>query len=419
MAYPSLSGSDYFHLLIDRKIKRFGLVGNISRVHFQLDSNCNFEALTKTLSGNTGFRKAANIKYELNWPFAPKWVNSEKREPVMIISESLSKDDFLSQILNRKVDNAKGLVCIDLCSLEDDTKHVVISMHHALFDYQGMVNFIHALNGDFEGDDFPKPESSSFLGSFTNFWSMTFYMLSRGGSKLGSLLKSKKSKNGIPKYDSVRLSQEESKEVESKAWNAGSKIGTNAYLIACVGRSVNTVLKQRNQNAPYLFFSTPHNQRKLGAKGHLFSNQLSFLFFKLTNTDLNSTSTSVKSLNLQLRKQIRKQTVEKYSGLMDSLRYVPLFIYEQMVNLSSSGKMASFGFSDLGKDQLEMDSFCGQKVKSVCQYPPVPSPPGFNVAVVRSKQQFEFVFAYVDEAISEPEMEQFKIYFKDRLLGVV
>jgi hypothetical protein len=180
---------------------------------------------------------------------------------------------------------------------------------------------------------------------------------------------------------------------------------------------VNSTLQNRGKNAPYVWFSTPHKQRKLGTKGHLFSNQLSFLFFKLTNTELNSNATSVEAMNLQLRAQIKEQITERYAGLMDALRYVPLFIYEQMVNLSAKGKLASFGFSDLGTDQLEMDSFCGQKVKNVFRYPPVPTPPGFNVAVVRSNEQLEFVFGYVDEAISETEMEQFKVEFKKHLLN--
>ena len=121
-------------------------------------------------------------------------------------------------------------------------------------------------------------------------------------------------------------------------------------------------------------------------------------------------------MNGQVREQIKKQITDKYSGLMDSLRIAPLFVYEKMVNLSTNGKLASFGFSDLGTDQLDMDTFCGQKVENIFCYPPVPTPPGFNVAVVRSNEQFEFVFGYVDEAISESEMEQFKFEFKNRLL---
>lgn len=416
-ATQALSGSDYFHLLIDRKIKRFGLAGNISRVHLQLDSSTNLEGLGNSLKENPWLQKASSIRYKLGWPFLPKWTTTRISEPRILVSAALSGEEFKSRILNRKVDNDLGLVCVDLCSLEDSSKHVVISMHHALFDHQGMMNFIQALNGQFDGDEFPSVQPNAFWKSFGNFWSMTVYMLSRGSSKLGSLLTKDSSENGTPRYDALKLTPEESRTVESNAWNAGSRIGTSAYLIAGVSRSVNSVLKSRGENAPYLWFSTPHKKRKLGTKGHLFSNQLSFLFFKLTANELNSNAACVESMNGQLRDQIKEQITEKYAGLMDSLRYMPLFVYEQMVNLSAKGKLASFGFSDLGSDQLEIDSFCGQKVEHVFRYPPVPTPPGFNVAVVRSNEQFEFVFGYVDEAISESEMEQFKVEFKNHLLN--
>lgn len=418
MSSAKLSGSDYFHLLIDRKMKRFGLAGNISRVHFQLDSDADLTQIATLLKSNSWLKSASRIRYKLSWPSSPKWIKTEEVDSRVILSESISQTVFQEQILNRNVDNTEGLVCVDLCSQQDGSKDVVVSMHHALFDHQGMMNFIDALNDNFDGNECPELEPFGFWNSAVNAFNMTFYMLSRGSSKLGSLLKKSSSKNSLPRYDQLILTLEETKQVEANAWQTGSRIGTSAYLISSVAKTVDLTLQNRNEHAPYLWFSTPHNQRKLGTKGHLFSNQLSFLFFKLTVSDLDSKSASIKALNTQLKQQIKNQITAKYAGLMAALRYVPLSIYELMVNRSANGKLASFGFSDLGKDQLEMETFCGQKVKNVFRYPPVATPPGFNVAVVRSKEQFEFVFGYLDEAISESGMNQFKIDFKNRLLGI-
>ncbi|MGB1318823.1 MAG: hypothetical protein ACPG5W_11470, partial [Flavobacteriales bacterium] len=205
MELGKLSGSDYFHLLIDRKIQKFGLAGNISRVHFQLDSSINLESFAHSLKANSRLKEASQIQYKLSWPFLPKWIRVKSQGPRIFLSKSITQNDFESQILNRKVDNELGLVCVDLCAFADNTKHVVISMHHALFDHQGMMNFIRALNGDFEGNDFPELESNGFGNSLVNFWRMTLYMLSRGSSKLGSLLTKKSSKQAAPLYDSLKL----------------------------------------------------------------------------------------------------------------------------------------------------------------------------------------------------------------------
>ena len=146
MELGKLSGSDYFHLLIDRKIKRFGLAGNISRVHFQLDSSTNLESFVHSFKENSWLKNASQIQYKLSWPFLPKWIRVKSQGPRIILSKPITQSDFESQILNRMVDNEQRLVCVDLCAFEDDSKHVVISMHHALFDHQGMMNFIVALN---------------------------------------------------------------------------------------------------------------------------------------------------------------------------------------------------------------------------------------------------------------------------------
>ena len=60
------------------------------------------------------------------------------------VHEGISESQFKSRVLNREVNNDSGLVWVDLCTLENGTKHAVISMHHALFDHQGMMNFIQA-----------------------------------------------------------------------------------------------------------------------------------------------------------------------------------------------------------------------------------------------------------------------------------
>lgn len=411
-----LSGSDYFHLLIDKKIKRFGLAGNISRVHFKLGNEADFQSIVKNLQSNSYLNEASSINYQLSWPFKAKWVKLDKRKPRIIVTDGITRNDFNKQILNRKVNNQLGLVCVDLCTLTDNSKHIVISMHHALFDHQGMMNFIAALNNNYDGDLFPPIIKSSSKQIAINFWKMTFYMLGKGGSKLGSLITSNRIQSQVPNYEVVTFSKEESKQIDQNAWKAGSRIGTSAFLISATAKCVSQTLANRGKDAPFLWFSTPHKQQKIGATKSLFTNQLSFLFFRLSSTELESTSTSVASLNQQLREQIKKRITERYADLMEGMKRFPLFIYELMVDVSSKGKLASFGFSDLGTDQLELDTFLDTNVEAIFRYPPIPTPPGFNVAVVRTNEQYQFVFGYVNTAMSPEELSAYLVNFRKELL---
>lgn len=412
----ALSGSDYFHLLIDRKIKRFGLAGNISRVHFKLGQNTDFEAILKNLQSNRYLIEAGCMNYQLRWPLKAKWVQEGSRKPRIILTSGITETEFNNQILNRKVNNQLGLVCVDLCTLTDNSNHIVVSMHHALFDHQGMMNFIAALNNNFDGDLFPATITPSSKQIAANFWKMTFYMLGKGGSKLGSLLTSNRAKSQVPNYKVVSFTKEESKQIDQNAWKAGSRIGTSAFLISATAKCVELTLANRGKNAPFLWFSTPHKQQKIGAAKSLFTNQLSFLFFRLTSRELESTSASVTSLNKQLREQIKNRITERYVDLMEGMKRFPLIVYELMVDVSSRGKLASFGFSDLGKDQLQIRTFLDAEVVDILRYPPIPTPPGFNVAVVRTNEQYQFVFGYVNSAMSTEELSTYLANFKKELL---
>lgn len=405
MAYPSLSGSDYFHLLIDRKMKRFGMAGNISRIHFEFDENADLNAIADSIGNNSTFQNVSAVRFRLRWPWLPTWVKTQNKTTNIQIRREVSRAEFETDILNRKVDNGIGLVWVDLCELEDHSKHVVISMHHALFDHQGMMNFIHGLNDDFNGPMFRESEPASVLKMILNAGRMNYELFKRSVWNLGSFFHLKKPQKLTPAFKVIEFTNDETKIISENAWNAGARIGESTFHLSVTAQAVYTVLKKRGLAVPYLWFSIPHNQRKLGTKGHLLSNKLSFLFFKLTETELKSSSDCTKSILEQLKSQIKAKATERYIDLMKMMRFIPMPVYEKMVSVPSGGKLSSFGFSDLGTDQLQMESFCTGKIKNVFRYPPIPTPPGFNVASVRTQNGLRLILAYGMELIEEKEVE--------------
>jgi len=412
----TLSGSDYFHLLLDRKMLRNGLVGNISRIHLELEPSAGLIAIAEQLDQNPTFQSVSQLQVEHRWPLLPFWKKEKGEGKNVLVQLGLSKPEFNSTVLNRKVDNENGLVFIDLCELEDGTKHVVISMHHVLFDHQGMMNFLHALADDSKTFPlFPEVEKTSALQTLKNAAYMTVYMLSRSSGKLGTLADKNLKPTSIPKFKVIELSEEETTQIEKNAWQAGSRIGQSAFYISATAQIVNQTLQNRNQNPPYLWFSVPNDQRKKGTAGHLVSNQLSFFFFRLNTEELTTTETAVSSINKQLKAQIKDRITERYTDLLNSLRLMPMPIYEAMVDLASNGKMSSFGFSDLGTDKIHLSEFLGAKIENTLHYPPVPSPPGFNVVVSKTNGKLKFVWAYFDEAISEKEIQEIELDFRSML----
>ena len=247
---------------------------------------------------------------------------------------------------------------------------------------------------------------------------MTVYMLSRRSTELGTLIGKHIKPQNEPKFEVIRFTPEETDRIERNAWQAGSRIGKSAFYVSATAITVNEVIRDRKSAPPYLWFSIPHDQRRKGAAGHLVSNELSFLFFRLYADDLKTIGSAVQAMNSQIKQQVKKQIAHRYSDLLTVLRWIPLPIYEAMVDLASAGKMSSFGFSDLGTDRLNMVEFAGAKVVQVLHYPPVPSPPGFNVVVSKNNGELSFVWAYFDEVLSEDECARMKASFRALLLGV-
>lgn len=418
MAYASLSGSDYFHLLIDRKMKRFGMAGNISRVHFELNAASSLEAIASDIGTNETFKKVRSIRYQHRWPLFSVWKENSAASGNITIHQDLSESEFKSTILNRKVDNKTGLVWIDLCQLENGSKHAVVSMHHALFDHQGMMNFIESLNHNFSGPLFRKSEPESVFSMIINGAVMNYNLFRRSVWKFGSLFQNERPSVITPKYEVLKFTKDEAQDIAENAWNAGSRVGQSAYYVSVVARAFQQLFEDRKRNSENLWFSIPHNQRRLGTTGHLASNKLSFLFFKLTSNDLKTTKGTVESVLEQVKEQIKFRSADKYVDMMKVMRIIPMPVYEGMVSVPSKGKLSSFGYSDLGDDKLTMSEFCGAKVNSVFRYPPVPSPPGFNVASLRKQDGLELIIGYGKELISEHEIAKLVSRIRTGLLTI-
>ena len=417
MRRQSLSGSDYFHLLLDRKMLRNGLVGNISRIHLELSTDVDLELIGKKLAKNWTFQTVSNLKVKYNWPFLPVWKEEKGKRKNVEIRTNLSKSEFESSVLNRKVDNENGLVFIDLSELENGTKHVVISMHHVLFDHQGMDNFVQALADEtLSFPLFPNVEKLNGFRVFRNFLFMTVYMLKRSSSKLGTLVEKNLKPKAAPRFRVIEFTESETEQIEKNAWKVGARIGQSAFYISATAKTVIQVLTKRNENPPYLWFSVLNNQRKKGTAGHLVSNQLSFLFFRLNAKTLNKTTDGVTSINQQLKAQIKNRITERYADLLSALRFMPMPVYEAMVNLTSNGKMSSFGFSNLGTDKINLTEFQGTGIVNMLHFPPVPSPPGFNVVVSKTNGKLKFIWAYFDEVLSWEEVAAMEQSFKALLL---
>jgi len=401
----TLSGCDYFHLLLDKQMKERGLAGNISRIQFQLNPDADFVQMRQQLLHNPTLVRVTSLRISQSTFRVPTWQESDEiSAPAVLIHDDMSKEAFHLNIITASL-FPTSLVRIDLVTMRDGSKHAVVAMHHALFDHLGMIRFIDALQSDLpEARFFLHHQKHGLHKTWADAVKVTLHVFASAGRNLASLVSRPSSAVGTTCYQTHRFSADETAQIDQHAWNAGARYGISMYYLAATMMAVKFLFESRGQYPEIFWAPIPHDQRKKGEAGHLVGNALSFLFMRATSQQLTSLPAAVEALNACLRQQIKTQTAQRYTSLLGLLRWLPLWVVEAMMGLSTGGRGATFAFSELGLQRHPINHFVGADVKATSRFPPVPVQPGISVVFVRQQDALEITIGHLSELVSTKEV---------------
>ena len=412
MGHPPhfLSGSDYFHLLLDKQMRQRGLPGNISRIHLKLATSANLHSIAAQLRANATLTQVYHLRIRQELFRIPQWTEaaSPLTSAVVLHPKQLSPEAFEHEVLQAIVPEFEQLVRIDLAQTTDGAHHAVIAMHHVLFDHKGMQLFLSALA---QTNHAESPTSFFAASATTSTWTdlgqafrATLFAFRSGGWKLASLIHRNTPLNSPAHYLTIPFTVDETTHADTLAMQCGGASGRSAFYLAALLMAVRHVFAQRNEFPPYYWVPVPHDMRKKGANGHLVGNALSFFYFKVYDHQLTSNADAVAAIQQQMMLQVRQKQPWKLEALFRVFRRVPLPLMEAMMHLSSGGKVSTFAFSDLGEQRHTIQNFCGAEVLQIAHIPPVPCPPGLSVVISRHNGQHRIAFAFVPQSISREEV---------------
>lgn len=402
-----LTGADHFHLLIDRQMRQKGLPGNISRVHLHLSESADLVALQAKLENDATLQRVAHLRLSHRWPYLPKWTETNEHSNSIFLHRNLSEELFRNEVLNISLAATSVPVRIDLCVWDDGSKHLVVSMHHALFDHRGMTLFLHALaTGQFHGDFFVQPQHIPWKTEASDALRVMFSALGSAGWRLATLASQNLRPQRISELHQHTLSQGETAAVDAHAQALGTGPGRSAFYLGATLVAMRETLDARGEHPPYFWFPVPHDMRRKGGAGHLVGNVLSFLFFKVKREDLATVAKASSAVQAQLAQQVRKGALRHQAALQRVFRRVPFWLMNAMVGLTTGGKVSSLAFSDLGEERNPIRSFLGEEVLRVDHIPPVPFPPGLSVVVKREDGKLRLIVAYLPDVLSQEECAQ-------------
>ena len=216
-------------------------------------------------------------------------------------------------------------------------------------------------------------------------------------------------------YFTIRFSEEETREIISQCESIGLSYYHSLFYLAAATRAVHSVRMRNTDDAlPYLV-PVPLNLRRKGGDGPAFSNNVSFLFYRITPDDVADFQETVVSLKSQMKNQVMQEIPHSYAEMMRILRRLPLPLYSRLLSGPTKGQFASFFFSYTGECCSGMDSFMGQAVREVTHLAPATTIPGLSVVFMRHRNCLKMILSFRDSFFNEEDLELFEEHLRKDL----
>jgi hypothetical protein len=149
----------------------------------------------------------------------------------------------------------------------------------------------------------------------------------------------------------------------------------------------------------------PHDTRKRGANGPIFSNHLSILFYRIEPKFAGRISDILGELSRQMTDQIRDRFPESCMAALDMFKPLPLGYYVHHLGKPTRGKIATFSFSDSGETCAGIKDLWGGKILDVTHIVPAWRPPGLMIVFLRFGNRLSALLSSVDDCLNPAEVD--------------
>ena len=401
-----LTGADCFILALEKHNQLQDAVGNTCRYVLELAGKLDAEAFKKKINENTIIQQLAALSVAKTGLFSkPRWQSNPIKEIEVAIHES---DEFTPYVvLQKKVTiEQPGLFSFDIVNRTNGNSCLILSWHHLLMDGYGAVLLLKQISGSTKEITLSveEPKVKLNVKNIREAAKAKFFIDKTSKKELSSIGFTKEYKTVNQKIQVIQFTQEETKQIENNSLVLGAKFGLSPLYLACSASGVKQILQERKVPVRNFWVPVPQSTRKKGALGPLLSNHISFLFYRMENTEFSSLRECVSSLNNQMVNQIRDGLPKAYSTLQSFLKRVPSSLYYQLIKGPQGNSLASFLFTVAEEHPYELLEFEGLKVLNALSLPPNNFKPGLTFAFMRFNNCLKIMLLYFDEVISEKEI---------------
>lgn len=431
-----MAPGDFFMHGQDLRMRQAGLPGNACCAVLKLGAGFDIEILRRRIAASPIMDWLARAQASRPLPaiFPMRWNLAKNPEPIFFEHTAEAGDAdkpwFLPPVVTQRelhAERAPGLV-FDIFRHADGTSHVFLSWNHTHLDARGLDLLLNHLNSDepakmeaaLKGFVHPKQINSS-LGQWWQSVKLARgsvkWLNESGADPLFSLVPPGPRAAGCKNhYRVIYFTEEETARIDARCQKFNCGFRRSHFYLAGSLRAVHNVASQRgNQDGAYLI-PVPHDTRKRGANGPIFSNHLSILFYRIAPKFAGKITDILGELSRQMTDQIRDKFPEACMAALEMFKPLPLGFYIKHLGKPTRGNFAAFSFSDSGETCAGMKEFCGGKISGVTHLVPAWRPPGLMLVFLKFGSRLSVQISWVDDCVSPAEADSLERDLRRALL---
>lgn len=421
-----LNGSDFFQVFLERHHRQVGPIGNVSRFEIKVQGLLDADALETRINNDPFFTWLYSLRLRHRfWFQVPVWRAKKGRAgaiPVYRHQLDTASIPLPEGILRRDIHPGKmPLFVFDVITHQDGTSRLIFTWSHSLMDARGAEILMRQLGLGMPSDDtsvqyFATPvEPLPVMEQLEHARKAKEFILSQNKS-LPSILLKKPARKRHTRFRVITFSENETRQIDENCRKHLVRFGKSPFLLASSLRSFQAVLQMKDLPAEVFLVPIPQDQRRKGVSGPIIGNQVSYLFYRLTDEHLTSLSTTVSGINEQMIDQMRAGIPKSYNILMEFSKRLPMRLYSTIVKSPTKGALASFFFSDTGNSLDDFTTFDGLPVTDATHYPPNAGYPGFTIVFMTFQQRLKAIVAYTENSADEQSLIAFENHLRKDLL---
>ena len=424
--FVTLNGADTFFVMLETNNDPSKKGNNVIRMCLTCSTHADAHFVEHKLKSSSIVHWLCNIQLinSKRLFFKPKWKYVDERKNIVIHSHDANVEDEIPvEVLNRPLIIANNeFISCDRILYPSGKVVIVLSWHHALMDGRGSGFFIRSLlkEEDNVGFAFPEPEREpGFYHYVRNMYKVKRFIQHSSRFPIGAVRKwndSDSNRVAESKLYSHTFSPEQTKKIDERALESGAKFGSTNFLLACCAIAVHRLRREKGVNGD-LWIPVPYDGRKRGGLGPIISNQIAFLFYRLSDENLDSVNDCTRLIHEQMMHQLKMDIPKKYDLLLRMMRYIPIWLYRYLTTNSSEGRVASFLFSSAGQDKWDLSNLTSSNIEKIQLIPPATVPPGLTFNFLRNNNCLTLNLLWSTAVLDQSEMEELKEVLLQLLAG--